>query len=49
MIAGALGYINGNSSILPPIRVVEVRLQVAIEKRLLAVLGYDGRVVLVES
>jgi hypothetical protein len=47
---GALRDINGDSPFThPPLKVVEVRFQVAYEQRRLTGRGYDGRVVLVES
>jgi len=45
---GALRNINGNSQFrLPPLKVVEIWLQIADEQRWLVGRGYDGRVVLV--
>jgi len=47
---GALSDINGDSPVSqPPLKVVEVRLQVAEKQRRLAGRGYDGRVVRVEG
>ena len=47
---GALREINGDSPFAqPPLRVVEVWLQVADEQRRLAGRGYDGRVIRVEG
>ena len=47
---GALGNINGDSPFTqPPLKDVEVWLQVADEQRRFAERGYDGRVVRVES
>jgi hypothetical protein len=47
---GALRDINGDSPFTqPPLKFVEVGLQVADEQRLLAGRGYDGRVVRVED
>jgi len=47
---GLLGNINDDSPFTqPPLKVVEVRLQVADEQRRLAGRGYDGRVIRVES
>ena len=46
----ALRYINGDSPFAqPPLKVVEVGLQVAGEQRRLAGHGYDGRVICVKS
>jgi len=47
---GALRHINGDSPFTqPPLKFVEVRLQVANKQRLLAGHGYDGRVARVEG
>jgi hypothetical protein len=47
---GALRDINGDSPFnQPPLKIVEVGLQVADEQRRLAGRGYDGRVVRVEG
>jgi hypothetical protein len=47
---GALRHINGNSPFgQPPLKFVEVCLQVAEEQRRLGGRGYDGRVVRVEG
>ena len=46
---GALRHVNGDSSVIePPLKVVQVGLQVADKQRQLAGRGYDGRVVRVE-
>ena len=48
--SGALGNINGGSPFTqPPLKVVDLLLQVADEQRRLAGRSYDGRVVRVES
>jgi hypothetical protein len=47
---GALRHINGDSPFgQPPLKVVEVCLQVADKQRRLARRGYDGRVIRVEG
>jgi len=47
---GALSDINGDSPVTqPPLKVVEVRLQVADKHRRVAGRGYDGLVIRVED
>jgi len=47
---GTLRHINGDSPFTqPPLKVIEIRLQVADKQRRLARRGYDGRIVRVEG